>query len=210
VFLLFQDSNAAAAADIEEAMELTPAERAERIARLEAELRKAQQDLDELDQDLPANEMTAKAKEANIAELERELFALKTAQAVADRFPAGRNADEWRRLLRDAIRAGQIEGFELVLNILLLPSLGAGLIRGIAGIRSIRGFFAWLFRSRPPSRGPTSIPWNEYAEGYARRLDELKRVIAKPRRELDEFERAVGRLQEWVDEYTPMSPGPPR
>jgi len=210
VFLAFQDANAAAAADIEEAMELTPEERKREIERLEAELRKAQKELDELNEDLPANETTAKAKEANIAEIERELAALKIAQAVADQFPEGKNADEWRVLLRDAIRAGQQDAFDLVLTILTIPSFGAGLLRGLSAIRSIRGFFAWLFRSRPPAGGPRQIPWNQYAEGYARRFDELKRVIAKDRRELDEFERAVGRLQEWVDEYAPISPGPPR
>jgi len=208
VFLAFQDVNAASAADIEEAMERTPEERAKRIAQLEKELRKAEKRLAELNEDLPENEFTAKAVERVIAEIERELFALKTAQAVAEQYPEGRNADEWRKLLRDAIRAGQEDAFNLVLNILLLPNLAGGLIRGASAIRSVRGFFAWLLRSKP-AKGPKRIPWNQYAEGYARRFDELKRVIQKERRELDDYERAVGRLQEWVDGYEPIMPGPP-
>ncbi|MCI0432266.1 MAG: hypothetical protein L0271_01260 [Gemmatimonadetes bacterium] len=205
VFLAFQDSGAASAADIEEAMELTADERKARIAKLEAELRKAQMELDELDESLPENETTAKAKEANIAEIERELFALNTAQAVADAFPGGRNPDEWRMLLTNAIRAGQLEAIDLVLTILTLPQLGAGLIRAVSGIRGIRGFFSWLFRSKPAPT-PKQLPWAEYAEGYRRRFEELKRVIAKDVREPGEFERAVGRLREWVDEYAPISP----
>ena len=61
LFLAFEDSNAAAAADIEEAMELSAERRAEKIARLEKELREALDYLAELNEDLPANETTAKA-----------------------------------------------------------------------------------------------------------------------------------------------------
>jgi hypothetical protein len=207
VFLAFQDSEASAAGDIEEALELTPEERADQIARLEEALRKAQRELEELNQDLPANETTAKAKEANIAEIERELFALKTAQAVVDRFPSGRTPDEWRMLLRDSIRAGQRAGFELLLDILLLPSLGAGLIRGISAIRSVRGFFSWLFRTKP-ARRPQGLPWNQYGEGYARRFDRVKRAVQKPDEDLDidECERAIAELEEWTQGYFPISP----
>ncbi|MGQ0639816.1 MAG: hypothetical protein ACT4P6_03450 [Gemmatimonadaceae bacterium] len=210
VFLAFQDSEASSAGDIEEALELSPEERAAEITRLEEALRKAQEELDELNQDLPANETTAKAKEANIAEIERELFALKTAQAVVSRFPSGRTPDDWRMLLRDSIKAGQRAGFELLLEILLLPSLGAGLIRGVSAIRSVRGFFSWLFRTKPANR-PRGIPWNEYGEGYARRFDRVKRAVMKPDEDLDldECERAIDELEEWTDGYFPFSPGSP-
>lgn len=81
-FLAFQDTDATAAYDVEDAMELSAEERAKMIAALEEELGRKQEELERLNQD-PTTELTAKALERNIAEIESELFALKAAQAVA-------------------------------------------------------------------------------------------------------------------------------
>jgi ribosomal protein L29 len=141
-FLAFQDTDATAAYDVEDAMELSAEERAKMIAALEEELGRKQEELERLNQD-PTTELTAKALERNIAEIESELFALKAAQAVAQ-------------------------------------------------------------ASRPPARGPRPIPWNEYANGYADRIEAIDRArrTGDPRA----VERAVGSIREWVEGQTPVSP----
>ena len=219
VFHCFQYVHEEAAADLEEAMERSPREHAEQIARLEEELRRAKEHLDELNEDLPANEMTAKAKEANIADMERLLFALKTAQMVAEQFPQGKNADEWRSLLLKAIREGQKDALLLLFTIVTLPDVTTGVIRGIAGVRSLRGFFAWLFRSPSPMigpatiprlPGPTPIPWNQYVHGHKRLLEELGRLKEAEIPDWAAIARAAIRVEEWLKRYTPMSPPSPR
>jgi hypothetical protein len=203
-FLAFQDSDASAAYDVEEAMDMTPEERTAAIKDLEKVLREMQAELDRLNRD-PQNELTAKSIEHVIADIERRLFALKAAQAVANAYPAVEGSVDWRLALNDAITRGQLEGIDLIIMILSIP-VGPGAIRGVSRIRSIRGFFSWLYRSRPLTGTPKKpIPWNEYMAGYADRLAAVRR------RGRDPFavQRALAKLQEWIDGHTPFVPPPP-
>lgn len=182
----------------ESPFDLTPEERAARIAALEREIEAQRKHVEELNGLGAEAELTAKAAEAQLREMEVELATLRAVDAIVRWRGQQISREEWRRLISESIRRGQNAALLILLIELLAPIVAA---YGIIGLRALLQFLLGGVR-----QGPIPMPAGRYASVFLRLFNRLREGLRKYQETGQErgFWEALRKLEEFRRKYHPV------
>lgn len=181
----------------ESPFDLTEEERTKRIAEIEREIELQRKHVQELNELGSESELTAKAAEAQLREMEIELALHRAVEAIVRWRGQQISREEWRRILSEAITEGQNTGLLILLLEIAAPIIAA---HGILGLRAL---LQLLFGGA--RQGPTPMASGRYAAVFMRLFNRVREGLKKYHEtgiEKD-FWQAVRKLEEFRRKYYP-------